>query len=120
MTPAPVVGPSGKPWRVPSRAAHATGSFSGTLSPNGRRLSWKIAFARFDSPRLVIADVHVGGKGQFGPVLVRLCGPCTSGERGVTRLKPGLAHSLAHGHNFVTLITDRYQNGMVRGQLLVR
>ena len=59
-------------------------------------------------------------QGAFGPVLVRLCGPCTSGERGVIRLGPGLAHALAHGRNFVTLITDRYQNGIVRGQLLVR
>ena len=63
---------------------------------------------------------HDGSKGRFGPVLVRLCGPCTSGERGVIRLEPGLAHALAHGRNFVTLITDRYQNGIVRGPLLVR
>jgi hypothetical protein len=120
MTPGQVVMPSGKPWKVPSRVAHATGSFSGTLSSDGRRLSWHIAFSRLGSPRLVIADVHVGGKQQFGPVVVRLCGPCRSDERGITRLKAGVAQQLVSGRHFITLITDRYPNGIVRGQLLVR
>jgi hypothetical protein len=120
MTPGQVVTPSGKPWKVPSRLAHATGSFTGTLSSDGRRLSWRIAFSRLGSPRLVIADVHAGGKGQFGPVVVRLCAPCRGGQRGVTRLKAGVAQQLVRGRHFITLITDRYPNGVVRGQLLAR
>jgi hypothetical protein len=120
MTAKQVVGPSGKAWVVPASLSAASGSLSATLSADGRRLSWRIAYAGLGSPRLVIADVHVGAAGRFGPDLVRLCGPCASGQRGVSRLTAAAAQKLVRDRDFVTLITDRYPNGVVRGQLLVK
>jgi hypothetical protein len=115
-----VVTPAGKPWPVPTALAHAGGSFSGTISADGRRLSWKISYTKLNHQNPVIADVHIGKPGQFGPVLVRLCGPCKQGQTGVAKLKTGYGRELTTGDHWVTLITGQYPNGVVRGQIKAR
>ena len=116
MTSKQVVTPKNKPWRVPASVLNAKGAFSGTLSADRRKLSWKISYSGVGSPKLAIADVHYGKPGQFGPILVRLCGPCRASQSGVTKLKRGVGSQLSSGNTWVTIITDKYPNGVIRGQ----
>jgi hypothetical protein len=120
MTPQQVVTPAGKPWGVPGALAHANGSFTGTISADKRQLRWQISYAKLNHENPVIADVHIGKAGHFGPILLRLCGPCRSGQTGVAKLKTGYGRELATGDHWVTLITGQYPNGVVRGQIKVR
>ena len=119
LTPQAVVTPKGKPVDVPASLADATGDFSATLSDENK-LSWHISFAKLGNPRLVVADIHVGPKEKFGPVLLRLCASCKSDQKGVLKLKPSVARQLSIGAQWVTLITDKYPNGAIRGQIAVK
>jgi len=117
MTPKQVVTPKNKPWPVPASVRKARGAFSGTVSSDGRKLSWKISYSGIGNPRLAIADIHYGKAGQFGPILVRLCGPCHSPQSGVATLKKGVSSQFGTGSTWVTIITDKYPNGVIRGQI---
>jgi hypothetical protein len=117
MTSGQVVTPKNKPWKAPASVRNAKGSFSGTVSPDGRRLSWTVSYSGVGSPKLAIADIHYGKRGQFGPILVRLCGPCHSPQSGVAKLKKGLSSQFKTGNTWVTIITDKYPNGVIRGQI---
>jgi hypothetical protein len=120
MTPAQVVTPANKAWHVPAALDHAHGSLSAALSADGRKLSWKLSYANLGERVLVIADIHTGKSGRFGPILVRLCGPCRTGQTGVAKLKPGALGTFKFGDTWATLITDKYPNGAVRGQIRSR
>ena len=61
----------------------------------------------------------IGKPGKFGPILMRVCGPCKRGQSGVIKLKSGYAARLATSDQWVTLITEKYPNGVVRGQVKV-
>lgn len=119
MTSQAVVAPDGKPFAVPKSLAHATGDFSASLSSDNE-LTWHLSFAKLGNPSLVVADIHIGRPGKFGPVLQRLCASCKSGQSGVLELKPSVAQQLATGDHWLTLITDKYPNGAVRGQIAVK
>ncbi len=101
--------------------ADATGRFVGTLTRNDSRwrLSWGITYSKLDNPSVVIADIHRGKPGKFGPILVRLCGPCRSGANGVKPVKATDVPVIKSGGAFITLITGRNPNGEVRGQIKV-
>jgi len=120
MTPQQVVTPKSKPWPVPAAVKSAKGAFTGTVSSDGKKLNWKISYSGIGKPTLAIADIHYGKKGQFGPILVRLCGPCKSGTSGVVKLKAGSATQFSSGNAWVTIITTKYANGIVRGQIRAR
>src|SRR5262245_23738689 len=62
------------PQKPKGSVAHAAGSFKGTLSGNGAasKLAWRITYKKLDHPALVIADIHYGKPGKFGPIIVRL------------------------------------------------
>jgi CHRD domain len=109
------------PTEPRGNVAHATGKFVGAVSRNGSRwsLSWRITYSKLDHPSIVIADIHRGSSGKFGPVLVRLCGPCTSGAHGVKRVQASDIPLIRSGRAFVTLITGRNPNGEIRGQIRV-
>ena len=66
----------------------------------------------------MIADIHYGTSGRFGPLLVRLCGPCTSGARGTTAVTATTARLMRSGAAFITLITGKNPNGEIRGQIV--
>jgi CHRD domain len=113
-----VVTPSDKPWTPPANVASASGTFSGSLDGTTRRLSWRLAYNGMGKPALPIADIHLGRRGHFGAVLVRLCGPCTpSGDSGVVKVTSNQAAQLVSGNSWVTLITEKYPNGVIRGQI---
>jgi hypothetical protein len=117
MTSKQVVTPANKAWTAPASLKDAHGSVSAKVSPDGRRLSWKLSYSNLGPTALVIADIHLGKPGQFGPFLVRLCAPCKPGQRGVKTLKAGTLATLTSGNAWATLITNTYPNGAVRGQL---
>jgi hypothetical protein len=117
LTPAQVVSPQGKSVPTPTPLAHATGTFAATL--NGDKLTWKIEYGHLGKALLVIADIHSGKAGRFGPVLVRLCGPCANGQKGVKAMTGPDATALRTSSQFITFITNQYPNGAVRGQIKV-
>jgi hypothetical protein len=107
------------PQKPKGNVAQASGAFSGTLSGTGttRKLSWQIKYSKLDHPTLVIADIHYGKPGKFGPVIVRLCGPCKPGQHGVVKLKETWVPAISSGDAFITLITGKNPNGEIRGQI---
>ena len=120
MTPRQVVTVRNRPWRVPAAVANAKGSLAATLDTKRRTLTWKITYSGVGKTPLVIADVHIGKPGRFGPILVRLCADCKSGQRGVKKLKADDASKFIAGITWLTLITGDYPNGIVRGQIKAR
>ena len=77
------------------------------------------SYSGLGNSRLVIADVHIGKPGRFGPVLVRLCADCRSGQSGVKKLKRDDPAKFLATNTWLTIITGQYPNGVVRGQIKV-
>jgi hypothetical protein len=119
LTPKAVVTPQGKPFVVPASLADASGSFSGTVNSDNE-LDWHLTYDKLGKPELVVADIHSGPAKQFGPVAVRLCTSCKPDQSGVLKLKPDVAQQLATGQHWVTIVTDKYPNGALRGQIAVK
>jgi hypothetical protein len=114
MTPGQVVTPRNRPWRVPASLSNARGTFAATLA--GRKLAWRITYTGLENQPLVIADIHLGKPGRFGAIVVRLCADCKSGQRGTKRLTWRQV-GLLRRDTWITLITGKYPNGVVRGQI---
>lgn len=114
-----VVTPTNKPWTPPAGVVDARGSFTGTLSTTtGKRtLHWQITYAKVGVNPLQIADIHLGKPGRFGQILVQLCGPCKSGQRGTKNVSALAASAIIAGNSWVTVITGKYPNGVIRGQI---
>ena len=121
MTPQQVVTPRNRPWKVPVSVRNAHGSFTGAmvLSGRDRTLRWSIHYTGIGSGPLQVADIHYGRPAQFGPVIKRLCGPCESGQTGKKELSAWGARSIKTGHSWITIITGKYRNGVIRGQIKV-
>jgi hypothetical protein len=121
MTSQQVITPANKPWRPPASVRDARGTFTGTLTIAGRtrKLAWRITYRDIGPSTLEIADVHLGRHGRFGQILVRLCGPCRSGQNGTKRLSATVAKEIKTGNAWVTVITSKYPNGVIRGQIKV-
>jgi CHRD domain len=110
------------PQKPKGNVTRATGTFTGTLGGSGsvRKLSWEITYRNLDHPSIVIADIHYGKRGKFGPIIVRLCGPCKSGQHGVRKVKGSWVPAIKAGNSFITLITGKNPNGEIRGQIRAR
>jgi hypothetical protein len=123
MVPRSVVTPASKPWKVPSAVKHAEGDFSATLLIKSGKpmLVWKLTYRNFsNSLGIRIADIHLGTFRQFGAFLARLCGPCSSSSHGTKKLTSRAYNAILAHHAWITLITPKYPNGVVRGQISVR
>ncbi|HEU5211597.1 MAG TPA: CHRD domain-containing protein [Gaiellaceae bacterium] len=107
------------PRRPVGNVAHAKGTFVGTLSRTRAqwRLAWRITYEKLANPVVVIADIHRGKPGHFGPILVRLCANCHSGQTGVKAVTADTVRTMKRGGAFITLITGRNPNGEIRGQI---
>jgi hypothetical protein len=114
-----VVTVKNKRWKPPASVA-ARGTFAGTLDTKTRKLTFRISYAGVGKASLAIADIHVGPRGKFGAVIVRLCGPCRSGQKGVRTIKRGFVDDIVSGNSWVTVITEDYPNGVIRGQIKAR
>jgi hypothetical protein len=99
--------------------AHASGMFRGTLSRSGSgwKLAWRITYRDIGTPIITIADIHRGKPGHFGPILTRLCAQCHSGQQGRKTLTSADVSMIKSGGAFLTIITDKYPNGAIRGQI---
>ena len=114
-TPSQVVTPQGKKWKVPAAVKTARATLTARLGADGRTLTWKLTYAHV--PGSVIADIHIGKPGKFGAVLGRLCTSCKSGKQGTTKLKRNYSSQFRVTNTWITLITPKYPNGIVRGQI---
>lgn len=102
---------------VPKQAVRDTaahGLFKGTLS--GGKLRWKLTFAKLTGPAAA-AHIHMGGMGKAGPVVVALCGPCTSGMTGSSSVTPSMLAAFKKHLLYVNVHTAKNPNGEIRGQL---
>jgi hypothetical protein len=104
-----------KPTGVPSGAG---GSFTGRATEQGSRarLTWRLTFRNL-SGRAMAAHIHAGRPGKAGAVLVGLCGPCRSGQRGSATLTGAQLRSLRAGRTYVNVHTARNAAGEIRGQV---
>jgi hypothetical protein len=108
-----------KPARVP---AGASGRFTGTAveQENDRaRLSWRLTFSKL-SGRALAAHIHIGKAGKAGGVMVGLCGPCRSGQRGAATITHAQLATIRAGRTYVNIHTAKNQAGEIRGQLSAR
>jgi CHRD domain-containing protein len=107
-----------KPKGVP---AGATGSFTGTaveLANDKARITWKLTFSHLSGPAIA-AHIHLAKPGKAGPVVLALCGPCTSGQKGRGMLTHAQFARLEAGAGYVNVHTTKNAGGEVRGQIKV-
>jgi hypothetical protein len=104
-----------KPKAVPA-AAKASFAASVTEGASGASMRWKLTFSRL-SGKVVGAHIHRGKPGVAGPVLVPLCGPCTSGKAGTAKLTKAIARLLETGRAYVNVHTAKNAAGELRGQV---
>lgn len=105
-----------RPTRVPAGAA---GAFTGQAVevPGAKaRLTWRLTFRKL-SGRATAAHIHTGKAGKAGRVMVALCGPCRSGQRGRARVTPTQLRTIRRGNAYVNVHTARNPGGEIRGQL---
>ena len=105
-----------RPTGVP---AGATGSFTGQaveVANATARLTWRLTFRKL-SGRAAAAHVHTGKAGKAGGVMVPLCGPCRSGQRGTATITRRQLRTIRAGNAYVNVHTARNQAGEIRGQL---
>lgn len=105
-----------KPSRVP---AGAVGLFTGKaveLQSDRARLTWRLTFRKL-SGRAIAAHIHAGRPGKAGNVIVPLCGPCRSGQRGAATITHAQLRAIRRGATYVNVHTVRNAAGEVRGQL---
>lgn len=114
-----VVTPKNRRWRAPASVRNAHGSFAGTMTASGSRrtLRWRITFAGVGASQPRIADIHYGKPGHFGAFLVRLCQSCKSGQRGTKKVNAAGARAIQTGSTWITIITPKHPNGVIRGQI---
>jgi len=120
LDPRQVVTVTNRPWPIPAAYAKARGTFTGTFDPANGRLTWTLKFSALERPKLRIVDIHYGPPGRFGAFLTRACAGCESGDHGVLKIKPSARKDIAAGQAWVTLITEDYPNGVIRGQIRAR
>lgn len=100
-----------KPKDVP---ALASGHFDATL--NGSKLQWKLTYKKLTG-KATAAHIHTGKKGKAGPVVVPLCGPCTSGISKTVVLKSSVVNAMKKGDAYVNIHTAKNPAGEIRGQI---
>jgi CHRD domain len=101
----------------PKAPAGADGTFTATVTGSGTRsISWKLTFSHLSGPALA-AHIHRGKAGTAGPVVLTLCGPCTSGKAGTARISADAADLLERGLAYVNVHTAKNPAGEVRGQV---
>ena len=102
------------PRAVARHIVSASGKFTATVS--GTTLTWKLTFGRL-SGSATAAHIHSGVKGKAGPVLIPLCGPCTSPASGTATVTASQVTDMASGKDYVNVHTGKNPNGEIRGQI---
>jgi hypothetical protein len=97
----------------------AVGLFTGTaveLANDKASLRWKLTFAKLTG-RAGSAHIHVGKVGNAGNVMVPLCGPCKSGQRGSATITHAQLKTIRAGRAYVNVHTAKNPAGEIRGQV---
>ena len=69
------------------------------------------------SGKATAADIHMGVKGKTGSVVVRLCRPCTSGQKGTATLRSSVLNAFKLNELYVDIHTAKNPKGEIRGQI---
>src|SRR5262249_51365169 len=96
------------------KAAHGAGVFTASLT--GRSLTWRLTFARLTG-RALAAHIHLGRQRVSGPIVVPLCGPCSSGVHGKVTVTARVRTALLSGGAYVNVHTAKNPGGEIRGQV---
>jgi len=105
-----------KPTGVP---VGATGLFTGKtveLANDKAKLTWRLTFSKL-SGAAGAAHIHAGKPGKAGAVMIPLCGPCHSGQRGTATITHAQLTKIEAGGTYVNVHTDKNAAGEIRGQL---
>ena len=94
--------------------AGASGRFSATLT--GTSLEWTLTFGHL-SGAATAAHIHDGVRGKSGPVVVPLCGPCTSPASGTATLTQEQITAMLARKYYANVHTAKNAGGEVRGQI---
>jgi hypothetical protein len=92
----------------------AAGKFTATV--NGTSITWKLTFSHLTGP-VTAAHIHTGKKGVSGPVIVPLCGPCTSPASGTGTLTSAQLAQMKAGTTYANVHTAKNAGGEIRGQI---
>jgi CHRD domain-containing protein len=98
---------------APKDAGQASGVFTSTLS--GTALDWRLTFSGLTGQAMA-AHIHTGKPGVAGPVVVPLCGPCSSGAHGEATVSAKLRAAMLAGTAYVNVHTAENPGGEIRGQ----
>ena len=107
-----------KPTGVP---ANATGLFTGKtveLANDKAKITWQLTFS-YLSGKAGSAHIHVGKPGKAGGVLLALCGPCRSGQKGAATITHAQLKKIESGATYVNIHTPKNAAGEIRGQVKV-
>lgn len=96
----------------------AAGTFSATVtkSDTGASVSWQLSFNSLTG-NAIAAHIHTGAVGSPGPVVLALCGPCTSPASGTGALTQAALDAIQAGTAYVNVHTPTNPAGEIRGQL---
>jgi hypothetical protein len=94
----------------------ASGLFTATL--DGTTLKWRLTFKQLSGPATA-AHIHMAPRRKPGPVIVPLCGPCTSPVAGTATLTMAQAATLKKGGLYVNVHTAKNAGGEIRGQITI-
>ena len=94
------------------------GSFTATLTKTdtGAAISWQLSFGGLTGDAIA-AHIHIADRGTPGPVVVPLCGPCTSGVSGTANINATVLDAIQNDRAYVNVHTKTNPAGEIRGQV---
>ncbi len=99
--------------------ANGRGTFAATVTKTdtGASVSWQMSFSGLTG-NAIAAHIHTGATGSPGPVVLALCGPCTSPATGTGNLTEATLQAIEAGTAYVNVHTPTNPGGEIRGQLV--
>ena len=79
-------------------------------------IAWTLTFRNLTG-RAQAAHIHKGRPGKAGPVVVGMCGPCSSGRKGKAKVSKSVASAIKAGTAYVNVHTAKNAAGEIRGQV---
>jgi CHRD domain-containing protein len=98
--------------------SNAGGTFTATVSKSetGASVAWQLSFEGLTG-NAIAAHIHTGAVGTPGPVVLALCGPCSSPASGTGVLTQAALDAIQSGTAYVNVHTPTNAAGEIRGQL---
>ena len=109
-----MIGAKLDPMQDHATGSHGKGTFMGDISHG--KLKFTLKFSGLTGPATA-AHIHMGSVGKAGPVVVPLCGPCTSPVSKTVSVSASVVKEIEKGAAYVNVHTAKFPNGEIRGQL---